>query len=342
MEGDYLFPYVGSKQKIVNWILWSVTNWEDFLESNEWAKYKKENPEWFEGRFSATVPEWTGFSSLKKRTRLPEHKTFVEVFGGSATVLYNKPPSQEEVYNDHNEDFPHFFETLRDHAQEIMIQLEGKPYDEKLYDKWEDRWYGDESWYEGSDRPVDKVKRAAVFFYLRFPQHHKKDDGSGYRRPGVKRYEPQRYFNKRDRLPESRKRFTRNDPTYFGRRFDLTHQPDLDDPVKIENEDYKEILARYDSPETLFYLDPPYVGTENYYQETSGFDHDELVSRVTGLEGEFILSYGPVLPSGLENYRQEIMDHPTANRFERTIFSYPEEKEGEFHPPATGGSALDW
>lgn len=342
MEGDYLFPYVGSKQKIVNWTLWSVTNWKDFQESNEWARYEQENPKWFEGRFSATVPEWSRFSSLKRRTRLPDHETFVEVFGGSAATLYNKPPSQEEVYNDYNEDFAHFFETLRDHAQEICVQLEGKPYERKLYDKWENHWYGDESWYEGDDKPVDEVKRAAIFFYLRFPQHHKKDDGSGYRRPRVKRLKPKRYKNKRDRLPEFSKRFTRSDPEDLQERFGLTHQPDVDGTVTIENEDYKEILARYDSPKTLFYLDPPYAKKEEYYQNTADFDHDELVSKVTGIDGEFILSYGEVLPDGLENCRQEVMEHPTGNRLERTIFSYREDEEGGFHPPTAGGSALDW
>jgi DNA adenine methylase len=35
--------------------------------------------------------------------------------------------------------------------------------------------------------------------------------------------------------------------------------------VVIESLPYAEFIARYDRPETLFYLDPPYCGSEHYY-----------------------------------------------------------------------------
>ena len=343
MEGDYLFPYVGSKRYIVNWILWSIPEWEQFTEtSNEWEQYKQTNPEWFQNRHSASVPEWGQFKQLRRQTRLPEHEVFVEVFGGSGTILLNKPPSEVEVYNDLDSDFVCFFETLRDHGEEIQNWLEGKPYERQLYDKWENQWYRDENWYKSNDRPEDKVKRAAIFFYLRFPQYHKKNSGAGYRQPRIKRLKPKRYYNKRDRLPEFQKRLTRNDSEYLQNRFSFPYPPNVTEPVTIENEDYREILEHYDSSDTLFYLDPPYVDKEDYYQDSSGFDHDELVNSVTQLEGEFILSYGEVLPDGLEDYRQEMLKHPTAHRIERTIFSYPEDQEGTFDIPTTSDPADEW
>ena len=50
----------------------------------------------------------------------------------------------------------------------------------------------------------------------------------------------------------------------------------------------------YDHPDTLFYLDPPYVGTESYYKTPSGFNIDQhiaLAEILKGIKGRFVLSY---------------------------------------------------
>ncbi len=47
----------------------------------------------------------------------------------------------------------------------------------------------------------------------------------------------------------------------------------------IENLSYEKLIKEYDSEDSLFYLDPPYVGTENYYKTAGGFskqDHEAL------------------------------------------------------------------
>lgn len=62
--------------------------------------------------------------------------------------------------------------------------------------------------------------------------------------------------------------------------------------VVIENRDFASILKTYDRPDALFYLDPPYLGTEHYY--TSGFaweDHLRLAEHLKALKGRFVLSY---------------------------------------------------
>ena len=73
-------------------------------------------------------------------------------------------------------------------------------------------------------------------------------------------------------------------------------------------------------------------------------DHDELIERITSLDGEFILSYGEVLPDGLGDCRQEMMDHPTSNkdRTERLFLSFPNKEEGTFDIPTTGDPADEW
>lgn len=41
--------------------------------------------------------------------------------------------------------------------------------------------------------------------------------------------------------------------------------------VCIENLNFEKLITEYDREETLFYLDPPYMGTEDYYKNTLGF-----------------------------------------------------------------------
>jgi DNA adenine methylase len=62
--------------------------------------------------------------------------------------------------------------------------------------------------------------------------------------------------------------------------------------VIIECLDFEEFLRRYDRPETLFYLDPPYHGTESYYGKDlfSREDFARLAKTLAGLKGKFLLS----------------------------------------------------
>lgn len=62
--------------------------------------------------------------------------------------------------------------------------------------------------------------------------------------------------------------------------------------VVIENADFGYIINRYDREDTLFYLDPPYYGTEDYYTEKfSEEDHTRLKGLLDSMKGKFILSY---------------------------------------------------
>lgn len=60
--------------------------------------------------------------------------------------------------------------------------------------------------------------------------------------------------------------------------------------VQIYNVDYKNIIKKYDSPQTMFYLDPPYEQMEKYYQGQS-VDPYELAQVCRSMKGKFILSY---------------------------------------------------
>ena len=67
----------------------------------------------------------------------------------------------------------------------------------------------------------------------------------------------------------------------------------IDKIESILNLDYKDVFDIYDSPDTFFYLDPPYKGKESYYINHDFCDksHLELKMRLDKIKGRFLLSY---------------------------------------------------
>jgi DNA adenine methylase len=63
----------------------------------------------------------------------------------------------------------------------------------------------------------------------------------------------------------------------------------------VENMDFQEVIEKYDSPNTYFYVDPPYyiVGEGSYYSnhDFDRQDHERLANVLHGVKGKFSLSY---------------------------------------------------
>jgi DNA adenine methylase len=76
----------------------------------------------------------------------------------------------------------------------------------------------------------------------------------------------------------------------------------LDKINSIENDDYKKIIEKYDSENTFFYVDPPYMGKEEYYINHSFTrdTHKELSEVLNNIKGKFLLSY--YYFDGIEEY----------------------------------------
>lgn len=62
--------------------------------------------------------------------------------------------------------------------------------------------------------------------------------------------------------------------------------------VTIERQDFETFIKRYDTKDTLFYLDPPYWGNETDYGKGvfTRADFERLRDCLTGIKGRFILS----------------------------------------------------
>ena len=61
----------------------------------------------------------------------------------------------------------------------------------------------------------------------------------------------------------------------------------------VENMDFEDVIKKYDSPNTYFYVDPPYWKTENYYSnhDFDRNDHERLAKVLNDVKGKFSLSY---------------------------------------------------
>jgi DNA adenine methylase len=61
----------------------------------------------------------------------------------------------------------------------------------------------------------------------------------------------------------------------------------------VENLDFQDVIEKYDSPSTYFYVDPPYWKTENYYSnhDFDRDDHERLAIALNNIQGKFSLSY---------------------------------------------------
>lgn len=81
--------------------------------------------------------------------------------------------------------------------------------------------------------------------------------------------------------------------------------------VMIECLDFKEIIKKYDSEQTFFFIDPPYVGREKFY--LGGFsekDHRELAELLRNIKGKALVSYypDPLILELYEGWRRKEVD----------------------------------
>lgn len=198
---------------------------------------------------------------------LPDHECYVEPFGGSGSVLANKPKSHIEVYNDLNGELVHFFETLRDHPDNLREWLEATPYSRELHERW-----------TTSQPPDDDIERAGRFFYLRCTQFGGRIDldDAGFKTRNNSSSVAQGYRNRTERLEQVADRF---------------HD------VIIEALDWTDCVEKYDGVDVCFYFDPPYYDCHHYYHGNE-FDHTTFISVLEELQASWVCSYSD-LPDSL-------------------------------------------
>lgn len=227
---------------------------------------------------------------------IPPHRVYCEVFGGGAALLFAKKPSLVEVYNDIDSDLVNFFRVLRDPEkfQQFYRKIQLTPYSREEFDFCRDT-------YRDCTDPVERAYRWYVVARQCFAGDFQDNKPSwGYCITTSHRgmaAECSKYLSVIDRLPEFHARVMR---------------------VQIEHDDFRRVIPRYDTPETLFYLDPPYV-TETrrsggYTHELTLDDHRDLVNLLLGIRGMAILSgYWHEVYKPLEQAGWKRLDYETAS-----------------------------
>lgn len=245
---------------------------------------------WYGGKFSHV--DWIV-------PLLPKAFHYCEPFGGSAAILLNKEPSPVETYNDIDGDLVNFFRVLRDKPEALIEKLYLTPFSkEEFILAWSARGRTD----------LDEVERARLFF-VRAEQ---------VRIGLAQKATPGRWAWCK---LTSRRGMSGAVSRWMSRISALWLVAERLRTVQIENDDAFTVIKRYDSPATLFYLDPPYVHEARgdphaYGKEMSEEEHERLANLLRAVKGKVALS-GYHSPLMEELYA----DWPRVEAPERTIHS---------------------
>lgn len=203
---------------------------------------------------------------------LPETAHFCDVFGGSAAVLINRPPSPVETYNDLDSELVTFFRVLRDQKEALVEVIGLTPFSrEELTRACTEPTEG-----------LSDLERARRFF-VRARQ---------VRTGLAQTASPGRWAHC---VLTSRAGMAGAVSRWLGSIEDLSAIAQRLLRVQIENAPALDVLERYDSLETLFYCDPPYVhdtrgDAKAYGHEMTDNDHRELANRLNRCRGKVAIS----------------------------------------------------
>ncbi len=242
----------------------------------------------------------------------PIHKIYCEVFGGAGHILFRKKPSDIEIYNDINYGLYLFFKTLRDKDKAIKLKnkLDLTPYSRQEFYNCRDTW-------KDETDEIEKVRKWYVTSMQSFSNHMQTWSYTKSKsRRGMSQAVSQWLGKIEENLPDAIERLK---------------------TVQIENLDYKDLIKKYDSENTLFYLDPPYIHDtrklkDGYEHEMTNAQHEDLIDILIHIKGKAILSgynheiYNKLLKNGW----QQILLGEYAKRAIKTVGKPIKDKGKEF------------
>jgi DNA adenine methylase len=202
---------------------------------------------WYGGKFSHL--DWL-------LPLLPKCHHYCEPFSGSGAVLLNREPSPVETYNDIDGEVVNFFKALRDHPDDLIRKISLTPFSREEYHLA----------VSGDEDDLHSVERARRF-YIKARQTRTglaqtaslgrwancKDTSRGGMSGVVSRW-----LGGIDALDDIAQRLNR---------------------VQIENRPAIDVISLYDSLNTLFYCDPPYLHATRGDTKAYGFEMDEAQHR---------------------------------------------------------------
>lgn len=202
---------------------------------------------------------------------LPDCHHYCEPFGGSAAVLLNRRPAPVETYNDLDGCVTNFFRVLRNQPDQLMDLLSLTPYARSEF-------------LDAIKNPecLSDLERARLF-YVRARQVR---DGISTKAS---------WGNWAFQKHTTRGGISKSVNAWLSSIQALKEIAERMLIVQIENDTAINTIRRYDTPETLFYCDPPYppesrVSKNKYSHEMTTRDHYELAVALHRVSGMVALS----------------------------------------------------
>ncbi|MDK2594376.1 DNA adenine methylase [Pseudoalteromonas obscura] len=204
----------------------------------------------------------------------PEHKTYVEPFGGAASVLLRKKRSHGEVYNDLDQDIFNLFQVLRnkEDAAQLINLCTLTPYSRDEF----------KLAYEFVEDPIERARRTIVRSAMGFGSGAASGHPTGFRCGTSRKY---------------------STPSHCWQRYPpvLRFVHERLQGVNIENRPAIDCILKHDSPDTLHYIDPPYMLDTRkinssggvYRHEMTASEHESLLVKLSQLSGSVVLSGYP-------------------------------------------------
>lgn len=202
-------------------------------------------------------------------SHFPDHRVYVEPFGGAASVLLRKERSYCEVYNDLDSEIVSLFKVVREQGEELIKLLENTPFARDEF----------KAAYEFADCPLENARRTIIRSFMGFGSAAVTGQATGFR-------------------SGSHRSGTTPAKDWLNYPYGLQKIMQRLKGVTIENKNAIALMSQHDAEDTLHYLDPPYVWStrvkrgnrKSYRNEMEDADHEELLNNVKQLKGKVIIS----------------------------------------------------
>lgn len=209
-------------------------------------------------------------------SHFPKHKIYAELFGGADSVLMQKEISYAEIYNDKWDTVVNVFEVLRNKqlAEQLEYQLRHTPFARTEFDLC-----GEIDISKIKD-PVEKARRTIFRSFAGFGSASTNNKyATGFRANAMR---------------------SGTTPAYDWKNY-ANHIKSFTERLQgviIEKREYQQIIDNYDTKETLFYADPPYMhstrnmkrGNASYVHEMTDSDHIEMAEKLKKAKGMVVVS----------------------------------------------------
>ena len=204
---------------------------------------------------------------------IPPHRIYCEPFFGGGAVFFAKGPSYLEAINDINDNLITFYKQVQTNFDALKERIKNTLHSETEWKKARKIWLGADC------QDIDKAW--AVWMLTNVSFSGSPDGGWKWCNGSGGSHSGRVMRNKRDSFTDA----------LYERLKD----------VQISCRDALLCIEQRDTPETFFYLDPPYPGSEQkHYRGFSEDNLEELLHSLESLKGKFILSQ--FMTATLEKY----------------------------------------